>query len=183
MRGLPNDQAIHSTDLPSLPSRDLSKITEVPGQARDGNRVLTMFATVLSGRPLLANIIVFIGGATCLFTALGAWSSFAVYQAAAQQQDLPFTLLAVSLIPALIFIGTAFVTYWVYILKSDAIWLSAAMATSPAWPFAVTRMDPSGAFADEAKLGDIGILWLWSVGFLCVAAYMNGLKSKGALRS
>ena len=35
-------------------------------------------ADAFSGRPLLANVIVFVGGATCLFTALGAWSSFGV---------------------------------------------------------------------------------------------------------
>ena len=144
---------------------------------------MNALSNAFSGRPLLANVIVFIGGATCLFTALGAYSSLALYMQASNQQDLPFTVLAISIIPALVFIGTAFVTYWVYILKSDAIWLSAAMATSPAWTFAVARMDPSGTFADQAKLSDIGLLWLWSVGFLGVAGYMNWLKTKGMLRT
>jgi hypothetical protein len=139
-------------------------------------------ATAFSGRPLLANVIVFIGGATCLFTALGAWSSFALYQAAAQQQDVPLVVLAISLVPALVLIGTAFVTYWVYKLKDDAIWLSVAMATSPAWPYMVANLDPSGIFIEHAKLSDVGILWAWSIGFLFVAGYMNWLKSKGMLK-
>ncbi|MEM7598034.1 MAG: hypothetical protein AAF382_10090 [Pseudomonadota bacterium] len=143
---------------------------------------MTLLADVLSGRPLLANIIVFIGGATCLFTALGAWSSFALYQAAAQQQDVPFVVLAISLVPALVFIGTAFVTYWVYILKNDAIWLSVAMATSPAWPFMIANLDPTAAFANHAKFSEIGILWLWSLGFLLVGGYMYHLKSQGMLK-
>ena len=139
-------------------------------------------ADAFSGRPLLANVIVFIGGATCLFAALGAWSSFAIYQNASRQQDLPFVVLAMALVPTLILLGTALVTYWVYNLKSDAIWLSVAMATSPAWPFMVANLDPSGTFTEQVKLNDIGILWIWSVGFLCVAGYMHWLKSNRELR-
>ena len=142
---------------------------------------MSPLAQVLSGRPLMANVIVFIGGAACLFTALGAYSSFAIYRAAAAQQDVPFTLLFISLVPTLILIGTGFVTLWVYKLKEDAIWLSAAMATSPAWPFIVANLDPTARFADSARLSDVGLSWIWSAGFLLVAVYMNTLKSKGAL--
>ncbi|MEL7254019.1 MAG: hypothetical protein AAGL23_07580 [Pseudomonadota bacterium] len=132
---------------------------------------------------MLANVIVFIGGAACLLTALGAYSSFVIYRMAAAQQDVPLTLLLISLVPTLILIGTAMVTLWVYKLKDDAIWLSAAMATSPAWPFIVANLDPTGRFIESARLSDIGFSWIWSAGFLLVALYMNTLKSKGMLTS
>ncbi len=130
----------------------------------------------------MANIIVFVGGAMCLFAALGAWSNLTLYMLASQQQDVPFVVLAISLVPLLVLIGTAFVTVWVYKLKSDAIWLSIAMSTSPTWTFMIANMDPSGTFTELAKLSDIGMLWLWTFGFLGVAGYMHWLKSKGALK-
>ncbi len=143
---------------------------------------MNALASAFSGRPLMANVLVFIGGAICLFTALGAWSSFALYQEAARQQDVPFVVLAISLLPALVLLGTLFVTLWVYKLKEDAIWLSIAMATSPAWPFMVANLDPSGAFTEHAKLSDVGARWAWTFGFLFVAGYMHWLKSKGMLK-